>query len=75
MNTFKLERACVISKGLLPAIENILEFVTDSKSDISPDILRKKFKQLVFCDTEFQNKLIKLLNETRGRLQKEFDDM
>lgn len=75
MDIFKLERACAISKGLIPMIKNILDFVSDKRSDIKIDTVGKSLQQLTFGDEEFQNKLIQLLNETRDRLQKEFDEL
>ena len=71
MNTEKLERANILAKSLIPKVDELLNMSPKStRSSIADAILG-----LSVCDKEFKTKLKPLLNETKQRLQKEFDEI
>lgn len=71
MNIDKLERANFLAKDLLPKIDELLNM--SSKSHCSK--LADSIWGLSEGDEEFKTKFKQLLNETKQRLQKEFDEL
>lgn len=70
MNTEKLERGNILAKSLIPKVNvllNILSNINNNTADA--------FWGLVQCDEEFKTKFKQLLNETKQRFQKEFDEL
>ena len=69
MNIDKLERANILAKSLIPKVNELLNMSTKS--------MRSKLADAIWglsqCDKEFETKFKQLLNETKQRLQKEFD--
>ena len=71
MNTEKLERANILAKSLIPKVNELLNISPKStRSSIADAILG-----LLICDKEFKTKFKQFLNETKQRLQKEFDEL
>ena len=71
MNTEKLERANILAKSLIPKVNELLNISPKStRSSIADAILG-----LLICDKEFKTKFKQFLNETKQRLQKEFDNI
>lgn len=71
MNTEKLERANILAKSLIPKVNELLNMSTKStRSSIADAIL-----VLSACDKEFKTTFKQFLNETKQRLQKEFDEI
>ena len=71
MNIEKLERANILAKSLIPKVNGLLNISPKStRSSIVDAILG-----LLVCDKEFKTKFKQFLNETKQRLQKEFDDI
>lgn len=71
MNIEKLERANILAKDLIPKVDVLLKLSPKSSSCVLADAIRK----LSLRDMEFENKFKQLLNETKQRFQKEFDDI
>ena len=71
MNTEKLERANILNKSLIPKADELL--------NMSPKSNRSKLADAIWglseCDEEFKTKLKQLLNETKQKYQKEFDEL
>ena len=71
MNIEKLERANILAKSLIPKVNELL--------NISPKSTRSSIADAIFgllaCDKEFKIKFNQFLNETKQRLQKEFNDI
>lgn len=71
MNTEKLERANILNKSLIPKVDELL--------NMSPKSNKGKLVDAIWvlsqCDKEFETKFKQLLNETKQRLQKEFDEL
>ena len=71
MNIEKLERANILAKSLIPKVNELL--------NISPKSTRSSIVNAIWelsqCDKEFKTKFKQLLNETKQRLQKEFDEL
>lgn len=71
MNTEKLERANILAKSLIPKVNELL--------NISPKSMRSILADAIYglsdCDEEFKTKFKQLLNETKQRFQKEFDEI
>ena len=71
MNTEKLERANILAKSLIPKVDELL--------NMSPKSIRSRLADAIWGlpegDKEFKTKLKQLLNETKQRLQKEFDEI
>lgn len=71
MNTEKLERANILAKSLIPKVNELL--------NISPKSMRNSLADAIYglsdCDKEFKTKFKQLLNETKQRFQKEFDEI
>ena len=71
MNIDKLERANILAKNLIPKVNELLNISPKStRSSIADAILG-----LLICDKEFKTKFKQFLNETKQRLQKEFDEI
>ena len=71
MNIEKLERANILAKSLIPKVNELLNISPKStRNSIADAILG-----LLICDKEFKTKFKQFLNETKQRLQKEFDDI
>lgn len=71
MNTEKLERANILAKSLIPKVNELLNMSTKSMRSSLADAICG----LSECDEEFKTKFKQLLNETKQRFQKEFDDL
>lgn len=71
MNIEKLERANILAKRLIPKVDELLNMSSKSSSDRLADAIWG----LSECDEEFKTKLKQLLNETKQRFQKEFDEL
>ena len=69
MNIDKLERANILAKSLIPTVAKLLNMSSHS-TNISHSIYG-----LSECDGEFKTKFKQLLNETKQRLQKKFDEL
>ena len=69
MNIDKLERANILAKSLIPKVNELLNMSTKSMRSNLADAIWL----LSQCDKEFETKFKQLLNETKQRLQKEFD--
>lgn len=71
MNIDKLERANILAKSLIPKVDKLLNMSSKSSSGELADAIRK----LSLLDMEFDTKFKQLLNETKQRFQKEFDEL
>ena len=71
MNIDKLERANILAKSLIPKVDELLNMSSNSYNGKLADALWG----LSQCDKEFETKFKQLLNETKQRLQKEFDEL
>lgn len=71
MNTEKLERANILAKSLIPKVDELLNMSSKSSSGRLADAIWG----LSECDEEFKTKLKLLLNETKQKFQKEFDEL
>lgn len=71
MNTEKLERANILAKCLIPKVDVLLSMSPKVSSGELADAIRK----LLLLDMEFDTKFKQLLNETKQRFQKEFDEL
>ena len=71
MDINKLERANILAKSLIPKLNELLNKSSKTSSSELADAIRK----LSLFDTEFNAKFKQLLNETKQRLQKEFDEI
>lgn len=69
MNIDKLERANILAKSLIPKVDELLNM-----SSHSTNIVHSIYG-LSECDEEFKTKFKQLLNETKQRFQKEFDEL
>lgn len=71
MNTEKLERANILAKSLIPKADELL--------NMSPKSDRSKIVDAIWGlsqhDRDFETKFKRFLNETKQRLQKEFDEL
>ena len=71
MNIDKLERANILAKSLIPKVDELLNMSPKASSCELADAIRK----LSLLDMEFDTKFKQLLNETKQRFQKEFDEI
>lgn len=71
MNTEKLERANILAKSLIPKVNELLNMSSKSMRSSLADAIYG----LSQCDKEFETKFNQLLNETKQRFQKEFDEL
>ena len=70
MNINKLKRANILAESLIPKVDSLLNMSSVSHSKLADAIWG-----LSQCDKEFETKFKQLLNETKQRLQKEFDEL
>ena len=70
MNIDKLERANILAKSLIPKVDVLLNIPSDITNNTADALWG-----LIQCDEEFRTKFKQLLNETKQRLQKEFDEL
>ena len=70
MNTEKLERGNILAKSLIPKVNVLLSIPSDITNNTADALWG-----LVQCDEEFKTKFKQLLNETKQRFQKEFDEL
>ena len=70
MDIDKLERANILAKSLIPKVDNLLNMGSISNGKLADAIWG-----LSQCDNEFGTKFKQLLNETKLRLQKEFNEL
>lgn len=71
MNIDKLERANILAKSLITKVDELLTMSPNSHNDK----LAEAIYELSQCDMEFETKFKQLLNETKQRFQKEFDEL
>lgn len=71
MNIEKLRRANLLAKSLIPKVDELLNMSLPSRSDKLADAIWGLSQN----DMEFENKFKQLLNETKQRFQKEFDEL
>lgn len=71
MNIEKLERANILAKSLIPKVDELLNISSKSRNDR----LTGAICVLSECDEEFKTKFKQLLNETKQRFQKEFNEL
>ncbi len=71
MDIDKLERANILAKSLIPKVDELLNMSSKSYNGKLADALYG----LSHCDKEFETKFKQLLNETKQRFQKEFDEL
>ena len=71
MNIDKLERANILAKSLIPKVDELLNM----SSKASRNYLADAIWGLSEYDKEFNTKFKQLLNETKQRFQKEFDEL
>ena len=70
MNTEKLERANILAKSLIPKVDDLLNMSSQCNGKLADAIYG-----LSECDSEFKTKFNQLLNETKQRFQKEFNEL
>lgn len=70
MNIDKLERANILAKSLIPKVDNLL-----SMHRLTDERVGEYLNALVKSDKEFGTKFMQLVNETKQRFQKEFDEL
>ena len=70
MNKDKLERANILAKDLIPKADNLL-----SMHRLINERVGEYLNALMKGDKEFDTKFMQLVNETKQRLQKEFDEL
>ena len=71
MDIDKLERANILAKSLIPKADTLLNMSSKSSNNRLADAIWG----LSMCDEVFETKLKQLLNETKQRYQKEFDEL
>lgn len=71
MDINKLERANILAKSLIPKVDDLLNMSSKKSNSRLADAIWG----LSECDEEFKTKLKQLLNETKQRFQKEFDEL
>lgn len=71
MNIDKLERANILAKSLIPKVDELLNM----SSSLYNVKLADALLGLSQCDKEFETKFKQLLNETKQKFQKEFDEL
>ena len=71
MDINKLERANILAKSLIPKVDELLNMSLKS----SDGRLAEAIWGLSECDEEFETKFKQLLNETKQRFYKEFDEL
>ena len=71
MNIKDLERANLLVNNLMPKVDDLLNISSKSRNDV----LSNAIWGLSKYDKEFETKFNQLLNETKQRFQKEFDEI
>ncbi len=71
MNIDKLERANILAKSLIPKVDELLSMSSRSNSGRLADAIWGLSQH----DMDFETKFKQLLNETKQRFQKEFDEL
>ena len=71
MNIDKLERANILAKSMIPKVDELLNMSSHQCNGKLADSIYG----LSECDEEFKIKFNQLLNETKQRFQKEFDEL
>lgn len=71
MNIDKLERANILAKSLIPKVNKLLNMCSDS----SRNTLGCCIIELSQIDKDFETKFKQLLNETKQRFEKEFNEL
>lgn len=71
MDINKLERANILAKSLIPKVDELLNMSSKSNNSRLADAIWG----LSTCDEVFETKFKQLLNETKQRFQKEFDEL
>ena len=71
MNLKDLERANLLAKSLIPKVDDLLNISAKSRNDE----LANAIWGLTKYDKEFETQFNQLLNETKQRFQKEFDEI
>lgn len=71
MNIDKLERANILAKSLIPKVDELLSMSSKSNSGRLADAIWGLSQH----DRDFETKFKQLLNETKQRFQKEFDEL
>lgn len=71
MDINKLERANLLAKSLIPKVDELLNMSSKSNNGRLADAIWG----LSECDEVFKTKFKQLLNETKQRFQKEFDEL
>ena len=71
MNIDKLERANILAKSLIPKVDELLNMSSHQCNGKLADAIYG----LSECDEEFKIKFNQLMNETKQRFQKEFDEI
>lgn len=69
MDKDKLERANILAKSLIPKVDTLINMPKDIVT------LANSISGLSEWDEEFRTKFRQLLDETKARLQKEFDEL
>ena len=69
MDANKLERANILAKSLIPKVDELLNMSSRNLK------LADAIYGLSECDEEFKIKFNQILNETKQRFQKEFDEL
>ena len=70
MNIDKLKRGNILAKSLIPKVDVLLNIPSDITNNTADALWG-----LIQCDEEFRTKFRQLLNETKQRFQKEFDEL
>ena len=70
MNIDKLKRGNILAKSLIPKVDVLLNIPSDITNNTADALWG-----LIQCDEEFRTKFKQLLNETKQRFQKEFDEI
>ena len=70
MNIDKLKRGNILAKSLIPKVDVLLNIPSNIINNTADALCG-----LIQCDEEFRTKFKQLLNETKQRFQKEFDEL
>ena len=71
MDINKLERANILNDSLIPKVDELLNISYKSNNSI----IAGAIWELLKCDEVFETKFKQLLNDTKQRFQKEFDEL
>ena len=70
MDIDKLKRGNILAKSLIPKVDALLNIPSNIINNTADALWG-----LIQCDEEFRAKFRQLLNETKQRFQKEFDEI